>query len=234
MRAVIPAVDYADILAVTLPAWAALLPQGCLTVVTTPKDAATRAVADACGVKVHLTDAWYRADRSCHFRLDQEAIVFNKALALDEAFGFLSDPPAPSEVCVSIDADGYPIGRFPYEEAIPASAVVGAWRYNCATQADLVAHLSGDLPRTHFPKMKNSEGGPVGYLQAFRYQPGMRFGSYPNAGKYDIHFMRKHVTQRLMVDESQLYILHLGPVGDSPTLPRKNWYGRSVPQWVTT
>jgi len=228
MRAVIPSVNYADVLAVTLPAWRKVLPSGALTVATSIADRETQAVARECGIDVFVTDAWTRVDRSCHW-LNGTVAKFNKALALDEAFGFVAtrrDPPAVGEVCVSIDVDGYPFGRFPEEAAIPSNTVVGCWRHHCATHRELMAHVSGHTSLRHFQRMKNSGGGPVGYLQAFRYEPGMRFGSYPNAGKYDVHFMQKHTSQRAMLED--LYILHLGPQGDGP-----NWSGRTVPKWVT-
>ena len=105
MRAVIPALHYADLLAVILPAWVQMLGPEALTVVTTPDDHETHDVASARGVGLVATDAWSR----------DEAIL-NKAAALDDAFGFTPGyrrPPPPREGRLSPDAGAYPFGHFP-------------------------------------------------------------------------------------------------------------------------
>src|SRR5207237_9682215 len=88
-----------DYLARTLPACLRILPKGSLTVVTNARDIETQAVARECGANLRITDAWTRHDDTWRLpehwsglwrergRRDNRPIL-NKALALDEAFGF--------------------------------------------------------------------------------------------------------------------------------------------------
>jgi hypothetical protein len=225
MRAVIPCVDCVDFLRVTLPAWKAFLPKNSLVVATSPRDRETQIVAAACGVPVYITDAWTRVDWSCHVGGEPK---FNKALGLDEAFGFAGPLPAPEpgELCLSLDVDGYPFGKFPKEKHFEANRLYGYYRHECLSPEALADHVQGREPLSAYRKMHNSGNRPVGYFQLFRYRPGVRFGSYPNAGKYDVKFIAHEFPQWQMRPESEVYLFHLGPQGDSP-----NWSGRTVPRW---
>jgi hypothetical protein len=62
----------------------------------------------------------------------------------------------------------------------------------------------------------------LGYFQLFRWRPGVGFGHYKTAGKYDLDF-RTHFRRR--VGLSDMYVLHLGEQN------RRNWRGRIVPRW---
>ncbi len=217
MRLVIASVKYADCLAVALPAWLALVPVG-VSVATAPDDHDTQQVAAAHGVPVHVTDAWTR-------KQDHD-VRFNLALGLDEALGLVPSsvpPPADGELVGHVSADCVPFGRWPAEKTFSFEAVYGFWRYECLTPDALAAHQRGTLARSAFPKLKNSHGWPIGYNQVFRYQAGLRFGSYPTAGKFDTDFSRQFARQ-VMRDE--LYFLHMGPIS-----VKANWAGRVIPQW---
>lgn len=233
MRAVIPSVNYADFLRVTLPAWVAMLPPRSVTVVTTEADEETQAVADAHGVQCVVTDAW-----------SKDGATLNKAAALDEAFGFaggLIPPPAVGELCLALDADGFPCGTWPREAEIEPGVIYGCGRYHCETPSDLEAHRHGRTARADLalipPKVRGSSYGSVphtaenlkataekclGYFQLWRYDPAYRFGSSKTAGGYDLRF-RDQFTRRGVV--TGLYILHLGPQD------RANWRGRILPRW---
>jgi hypothetical protein len=226
MIALITSVDYADFLAVTLPAWRALLPSATLRVVTSPRDRATHQVAARVGVEVVATRAW-RADGA----------RFNRAKALDQAIGL----PASGELCLSVDADVYPCGVLPDERHFALGVLYGCARYLCRTWADAKAHLFGRVPREALPLMdvrlatkdgyaiaantpdelQRTAAAGLGYFQAFRYA-GQQFGSFPSAGGYDTAFAAGFAERRALED---LYVLHLGPSRG------QNWTGRVLPTW---
>jgi hypothetical protein len=241
VRLVIPSVQYGDFLAVTLPAWRALLPEAYITVVTTADDTETLRVAAAHHVRGLATDAWTRAVEVMNH--DQSGgPVFNKALALDEAFGFVpgrTEPPALREHCLAVDADVVPFGTWPTAPARPG-VLYGCPRYACDSPAQLAALQAGQVQPADLrlipPKVRGDQYETktrltaaqcaekcLGYFQLFRYRPGLRFGSYRTAGRYDLDF-RRHFTERAAV--TGLVVAHLG------VTDRKNWSGRVVPPWV--
>lgn len=221
MRLVIASVQYADMLEVVLPAWTALVPAG-LVVATSPDDVDSQRVAASHGVPVAVTTAWTRIDDTCH-RSSRPA-TFNLALALDEVLGLVgSNPPAIGELCGHVSADCVPFGRWPDERTFMDGTVYGFWRYECLSPKALHEHQQGRRSLGQFPKLKNSHSWPIGYNQLFRYAPGIRFGSYATAGKFDTDFSRGF-QQRVMRDE--LYFLHMGPIS-----VKENWAGRVVPIW---
>lgn len=235
MRVVIPSVDYADFAAVTLPAWQAFLPGADLVLATRPADRDSIAVAAAAGVRCCVTDAW-----------GHDGAVFNKARALDEAFGFapgFRDRPKTGAVCLSIDADVYPGGQMPRAETLVSGVLYGCARYACASPEALEDHLGGRTARSELsliPPRVKGESSPtqlagmdpaqagrraLGFFQLFLATPTIAFGSYPSAGKYDIEF-RRHFASR--VGLTDVYCLHLGG------LDRRNWRGRVMPPWGAT
>jgi hypothetical protein len=235
VRIVVPAVDYADFLAVTLPAWQAMFPFASITVVTAPKDRDTQALAARLGARLHITEAWYAHGHA-----------FDKAAALDEALGITSrgnlGPPAMGERCLVADADVYPFGHLPADRLRPG-AIYGCARYLCATAADLEAHRGGQTKRGALPLMLPRDRGMdapaivrgankstirkaakacLGYFQLFRYYPGQALGSFKTAGKYDLVFRGSFAHKVGLLD---FYVLHLG----DPC--RANWRGRVLPRW---
>jgi hypothetical protein len=235
MRLVVPSVDHADFLAATLPAWQVLLPYASITVVTAPADCATQALAARLGARVVVTSAWYAHGHT-----------FDKAVALDEAFGFTGNAipkPAKGERCLAIDADVYPFGPLPAEKLRP-NRIYGCARYLCATPAELEAHRAGRTKRSDLPLMlpryrgcdapdvvpgadkrttRQAAKSCLGYFQLFRYYPGQTFGSFKTAGKYDIVFREAFAERVALAD---FYVLHLG------TPSRQNWKGgRTVGGW---
>jgi hypothetical protein len=236
MRIVIPSVDYADHLAVTLPAWQAMFPAARVIVVTAPADRATQALAIHRGARVVVTSAWYANGHT-----------FDKAAALDEGLGLKSPPGGPppperGERCLIADADVYPFGSLP-EARLRPNTIYGCARYLCETPAALRAHIVGETKRTDLPLLLpryRGDDGPqavrhaapsvvehsakacLGYVQLFRYYPGQTFGSYRSAGKYDIVFRDSFPKRAALPD---FYVLHLGA-------PRRaNWRGRVQPRW---
>lgn len=234
MRVVIPSLRYADYLAVTLPAWLALVPRKRLVVVTAPEDTETAAVAAAHEVTLVVTDAWTR-----------DGAVLNKARALDEAFGFVDSPirpPSPDETCLALDADVVPFGVLPPFDAIAADTLYGCARYACPTPQALRDHRAGRTVPAQLPLIApRLRGEPrpqlvphtdegvracgrqcLGYFQLFRWRPGIRFGESRTAAKYDLDF-RQHFGAR--VGLTSIYVLHLGDQS------RENWRGRVMPRW---
>ena len=60
----------------------------------------------------------------------------------------------------------------------------------------------------------------LGYFQLFRYRKGIRFGSYPTAGRYDLDFRQQFSKNRPL---TSFYVLHLGEQS------RQNWKKRRRP-----
>lgn len=214
MRVVIPSVDYADMLAVTLPAWLAFTAPTEITIVSRQDDAATAAVAARAGVTWWPSHAW-RSDGA----------VFNKAAALDEAFGFCGPrraPPPVGTLCLAADADAFPIGHLP---PICAPGVLySCARYTCETPAELVAARTAPAGPPDLPRRNGGDRG-AGYFQLFAYRPGLTYGSFPNAGDYDLAFHR-HFDQ--IVGLADFHILHLGRTSS------RNWRGRRIlPRWTS-
>ncbi len=207
MRIVITSVDYADMLAATLPAWRRMFPAADLIVVTAKHDRATFAIARATGVDLLVTDAWYR-----------DGAAFNKARALDEAFLFPCRPAG--EICIAIDADVYPFGAFdPY--AITDGVIYSVDRFYIDTPATLARQIARPALET-LDRMTAGRRGP-GYFQAFRARPDLTFGSFKDAGFYDLAFHR-HFPGGVAVLEG----LHVGHLGRKSG---KNWRGRTLPKW---
>ncbi|MGE4136412.1 MAG: hypothetical protein AB7E98_11940 [Pirellulales bacterium] len=220
MRVVIPSVNYADYLAVTLPAWQRVCPHADFAVVTDFNDAETAAVVcDVPNVTLVRTNAW--TDGGC---------VLNKAAAMDYAFGFaggMRPPPDPNGLCLALDADVYPFGRIDWKTIRP-NAIYSVVRHECSSHAQLEAHARGELARNHFPVIKSywrrperDPAGLQGYFQLWRYRAGDSFGSFPTAARYDVVFGLKFPLRQYM---DSLYVLHLGQ-------NRKNWTGRVTPRW---
>lgn len=243
MRIVIPSVNYGDLLAVTLRSWESVFSREAITIATAPEDEATQAIAEDHRLRCFVTDAWTRADLTCHVdraQLRRNAhwdaqnhgpVRFNLALALDEAFGFLTAPPAPGEVCAMVDADIYAFGHVDFA-SLEDNVIYGCQRYECPDQHILASHLGGTLPLADLVPMhvrgdiERGQHAAVpcvggGYFQMFRYRPGLRFGSYPAADAYDYDFAHKFPRGAKL---ESLYVLHLGAEST-------NWEGRVTPPW---
>lgn len=207
MRVVIPSVDYADMIGVTIPAWRAMLPAANVIVVTARHDRATYSTARHMGAAVIVTDAWYRNGRA-----------FDKAAALDEAFDF----PArySGEICIAIDADVYPFGAFDIT-AIAAGTIYSVDRFHVDSPTALARQIARPNPRG-LDRMTAGRRGP-GYFQAFRARPDLTFGSYPDAGFYDLDFHQQFPRGVVVLHDS--YVVHLGRKS------RANWRGRTLPRW---
>ncbi len=227
MRIVIPSVNYADLLEVTLPAWRAKFPEAEIVVVTSLYDLPTRECAEQHGARALGTDAWYR-----------NGAKLDKACAINEAFAFDSLPDA--TLCLSVDADVVPFGRLvPRDGEYRVDTIYGAPRFHCPDERTFREHLAGRAPIStlgllsrgadqhpvfpHSPDMVRAAAKTCqGYFQAFLSQPGRRFKSCPTAGGYDGSFARTFTFRDVLPD---FYLLHLG--GRS----RRNWEGRVLPTW---
>lgn len=233
MKVVLPSVHYADFLRETLPAWQAMLPRGSFVVVTSPDDTETQLVAREAGAELCVTTVWLRGG------------VFNKAAALDLAFGLtagFAKPPKRDEVCVALDADVYPFGRFPRTKHLRADTIYSCPRYVCDSPAALEAHRAGQTALDDcllIPPLDRGAGSVavphstkaaaraarrcLGYVQVFRHQPARRFGESSTAGGYDIRFRNQFPSRGILPG---FYVFHLGERS------RRNWRGRTVPAWT--
>lgn len=235
MRVVIPSVNYGDHLAVTLPAWQKVCPPDSITVVTAPEDDETQRVAGEAGVRVFVTDAWRRHDERfqtpTHWhaywrergRKDHKPVM-NKALAMDEAFGFVGDRvprPAIGEACLALDADCYPVGQLPDERTLAPDTLYGCRRFD--GRPDLTRgeeiKLRGRVLQSQHKHVSAVAGG---YFQLFQYRKRCRFGSYPGADGYDYDFA--FLWQKGIVLDS-IHVLHFGET-------HQNWWGRVTPRWT--
>jgi hypothetical protein len=219
-------------LRVTLPAWRAFLPKdAAIVVVTTPADLESQDVAHEAGVRCHVTDAFTAG-----------GAAFNKARALDEGFSLTGSGPKPSgqELCLAVDADIYPCGRWP-TTPFASGVLYSCSRYHCLTPADLHAHLSGRTRRDElelvsakarangYDPIANTQenarkmaGRCLGYFQLFRWRPGVHFGDSPTAAQYDLAFRTQF---RRRIGLLNPYLLHLGEQRTA------NWRGRVVSSW---
>lgn len=230
MKVIIPALDYWDFLATTLPAWRNALPSADIVVAIGPVDIIPDVWLQQLDVRFVWTDVWHRA-----------GACFNKAGALTDALRAAN--PSTGEVVLAIDADIYPGGPFPDDSQVSRGTIYGAPRYECATAAVLRAVLSGQtraaelpliLPRVNGEPSTQLRTGAsladaracgrraLGYLQAFRFT-GQTFGASQTGGGYDNRFARQFRHRDTLPDD--FFVLHLGEQS------RENWRGRVVARW---
>jgi hypothetical protein len=213
MRVIVTSVNYADFLAVTLPAWRALLPMARIRVLTSPEDLETQDVALASRCECLVVDVWHKG-----------GAVFNKAAALDIGLSGAQN----GDWCLALDADVYPIGHFPAVKPSMDRALFSVHRYSCPDPEQLRAHLAGELPLSAFERIQMwkrkpqpDPAGLQGYFQLWQFRDGDSFGDYPTAAKYDVAFGKKFPRREYL---DGLYVLHLGE-------HRRNWSGRVTPRW---
>lgn len=215
MRVVIPSVGYADMLAVTLPAWRRVLPSyATVVVVTRSSDTATQAVCRDHEVMAVVTEAW---------RLDGAS--FNKAAALDIGFQFGHNRSGPKqgEWCLSIDADVFPGGPLPSLSGLRKGVLYGCARHLCLSPLELSSVQSGVTAPSDLPRRNSGDRG-AGYFQLFKFVAGLTFGSFPTAGYYDLEFAKAF--DRVVDLSPSFVVLHLGRTCS------QNWRGaRVTPRW---
>lgn len=215
MRVVIVSVNYADFLAVTLPAWRQLLPLADIRVVTSSADPETQRVALKSGCRAVIATQAFTSGGA----------IFNKAAALD--VGFAGTPLG--SWALALDADVYPVGELPDNLPRTQGWLGSVHRYACETPEHLAEHLAGRRPLAAFPRIQMWKRSPhradpaglQGYFQLWRFRHGDRFGSYPTAAKYDVDFGRTFPYRRYL---DGLAVLHLGE-------HRRNWSGRVTAPW---
>jgi hypothetical protein len=236
MRIVIPSLNYADFLAVTLPAWCQIADPDEIRIVTHLGDQHTIDVAHSYGCRIVATTAWHA-----------DGARLNKSLAMDEAFDFIPpsassfsnlpnrEPPDLHELCLALDADCYPVGRLPDPATIEPKVIYGCHRYICETSDILAGCLNGSFAvekmrevvswgrRVRNSHHRDCPQVACGYFQLFRYARQMRFGSFPAANEYDVQFAFKFPRSGLL---TSIHVLHLG-------LIRLNWQGRTTDRWPT-
>jgi hypothetical protein len=183
------------------------------------------------------TDAWTRHDSTytrdvSHWhnfwrsrgRTAQHPIL-NKALALDEAFGFAGEKtprPEAGEICISADADCRPVGTLPSDSWIQSGVIYGCRRFNedddgSKGAEEVIKGRAKDTQHRRFTCVME------GYFQLFRYREGLRFGSYPAADAYDSDFAEFNFQRGQEVPD--FYVIHQGK-------SHTDWEGRKTARYA--
>ena len=227
LQTVIACVHYDDFLALTLLHNLPLLDAA--TVLTSPHDAATIALANRLGVPLFLTEAWHTGG------------PLNKALALNEWLTHASAM-APDAWFMSLDAD---ILLFtPVPECLPQldpTCLYGPRRRMCDTPQALQDLLHGRRSLQDLPleppitvNLKMGEAGAEvavnpaalsGYFQLWHQAAGepRLFQPTGTAQTYDVLFgLQWPEQQRVLLDWE---VVHLGPT-------QVNWSGRQSERWA--
>jgi hypothetical protein len=201
VRGITISVNYADLLAITLPRNMRHLTE-CL-VITTADDVQTQRIAAVVpGVRTYITDAFTRY-----------GAYFNKGLAMEEGFEVLGR----SGQILIWDADCLFPQSIPWG-LLKVNALNGAHRRICTP----VTRWSDGCNWDEFPP--HADGGPIGFFQCFcaddlnGKRPWYHVG-YPHAGGCDAYFIGHWEASRRHV--LPFHVLHLGQVD-------QHWFGTSA------
>ena len=223
LRLVVPSAGYGDMLALTLPIWRQWLGvRAHITVVTHDADAESRDQARLWADTTVVTESWWRhAGQPC---------PLNKAAALTEACAFDRHV---GDLFLVTDADIAPAGTL--SDDLRDGVLYGCARYECLDQEAFRAaehaplawpiqphHLRGQ-PRKWLNHEQAANSLFYGYFQLFRARPGLTYGSYPTAERYDMDFQKQF---KAKVGITSCWMRHLGP-NDT-----RNWRGRILPAWA--
>lgn len=205
MRAILVSVDYADLLAVTLPYNRHHFDE--VTIVTTPSDTATRELAAAHDARIYATDAFY-----------DDGATFNKWKALEQGLDAMGRD---GWICL-MDADVL------WPNSLPLGFCLEAGRLYTPLRrmfTDLTAAIPPESDWKKYPIHKNVAEW-AGYSQMF-HADDPALGPVPwheidwkHAGGADSFFQRKWKPQNKI--RPGFEVLHLGPAGE-------NWCGRVTP-----
>jgi hypothetical protein len=209
ITAIIVCVDYADFLAITLPATVAAVDRVC--VATAPHDEATLAVCRANNVEITV-----------YPRFSGGEATFDKAGGLN----FLLDRLQPQGWVLSLDADIF-LPRQLEANGLDRSHLYAAHRRMIAEPQQWREYLaSRDLtPFARYgPGLKAGRAGLLGYFQLWHYPtfPQRRFPSSCNAAGYDKAFGRLWPRPDRCYVEGD--VVHLG-------INKANWNGRVTEAW---
>lgn len=202
MRAILVSVDFADLLAITLPHNRHHFKDVCI--VTTPSDQATLDVAAANKAKVFATNAFY-----------DDGAMFNKWKALEQGLDYFERK---GWLCI-MDAD------ILWPRRIPLTNYERGCLYTPHRRIlHNPAEWAGQVNWSRYPVKHEQEF--AGYTQIF-HATDTRLGKPPwheitwrHAGGADSFFQRKWPPGRKV--RPRFEVLHLGD-------PSKNWCGRAVP-----
>lgn len=198
IHAITVCVDYADLLAYSIPRLAPHLASW--TVVTSSADTETQALAREHGLTCRVTDVFY-----------ERGAAFNKGAAIEEARLAL---PGDDGWLLLVDADIVPEAGW-FERVAAHGCEPGnlysAWRYQCETPDDI------DDPRC--PRI-DGDGLGVGYWQLMHRRDPLAQVPVPvywkHAGVYDCEI--KNRWDRRRRKELPIRLYHLSE--------RDNWFGR--------
>lgn len=202
-------VNYADLLAVTLPAWKSY---GTVMVITREDDMETRLLCDKLEVICLVTDAWYANGSN----------GINKGTALNSVIHRISTP---GDEVVLFDADSYPIGTL--SNMADETFIVGCGRFYCPNSLAFNRRLIDPT----FPLRKIGPGSyrpelVRGYFQQFVYQEHLSFGNkrHTTFSGCDLFFASQFRSTKQYHDY-EFHVLHLGQ-------NHRNWKGRITVQWL--
>lgn len=201
-------VGYADLLAVTLPAWRRY---GHVFVITRPDDWETGPVVYANNAQCVRTSTWFT----------DSPTGINKGAAMNAV---IHNEAKDGEQIVLFDADCYPRGVIPV--IVDASTIVSCHRYQCDSPEALAVSLQ---PGALLPKkISNGSYRPElvrGYFQTFQFQRALSFGRKRDKtfSGCDL-FVASQFLNNQTCDWPLFHVLHLGQSG-------VNWKGRITEQW---
>jgi hypothetical protein len=200
-------VNYADFLAVTLPAWKRF---GQVIVITRSDDEATHRLCETQHVLGISATGWFIGGTG-----------LNKGAAMDQV---IPDWALPYEQIVVFDADSYPIGTIPNVTAI--DCLLGCRRFACHSSMELQKRLeNSSYPLKHIAQGTDREHLARGYFQSFLYHTRLRFGNTRHTmfSGCDMYLASQFVNEFL--DPDVFHVLHLGR-------HHVNWKGRVTPRWM--
>ena len=223
IRPIIACVDYSDFLRLTLPHNLRVL--GDALVVTSPADKSTQQLCETHSVRCLPTDCWRRGGAR-----------FNKARALDLALDAWEL--APDDWALALDADMLlPADLRAHLDGLDPAGLYTVWRRMCREPHDWrslcrngrVDRLPLDFApvldgKVHAHRPTPNAAGLHGYFQLWNAGSlFQRFGSFPTAAEYDVHFALQW-PDRDRHFLHQVEAVHLGE-------EHRNWNGRITRCW---
>lgn len=225
---VIACVDYADMLAVTLPYTTKLFDD--VTIVTKASDLESVRVAKNCGAKVFISDDWYLG-----------GALFNKSGALNSCLRVRNALSRNGGWILLLDADivMFDVPRTDLE-TLDRRKLYSVRRRLCETQQAWLDFVSEKRKLSSFPldtvpivngrawgEYRTENAAALsGYFHLWYHDSATELKELPssrNAGKYDVLFALTFPDEHRAYIENQ-EVLHLGE-------RRRNWNGRTSDRW---
>ena len=227
IEVLIPCVNYADFLALTLPITKLLFDS--ITVITSPEDIQTQTAVQRNGVRAYLTDVWFKRGAS-----------FNKAAALNEYLAILKSTKRDCWI-LFLDADILFNRHLNSTLAsLDKQGLYSVRRRMCESAEEWRGFLAGAIPWNDFllnvppvvegkvwrHRPTSNPAALSGYFQLWHLRGSQGMDTLPDcptAANYDVEFALSFPEEmRRYLDNHE--VLHLGP-------SKINWNGRVSVSW---